>query len=70
MNILSLINTLKTFAKGNSDLDVGICLNVSEQGVLVNRNFIFHTVEGRVLVLISPSEYEQAQILMNEHLVG
>lgn len=63
MKIKNMISTLQRFEKDFPNMDVGICLDVSEEGVLANNNFVFHNVEDRHLVLISPESLRKAEQL-------
>lgn len=63
MNISKVIMALQRFEIVNPNMEVGICLEVSEKGVLANNNFLFHNVEDVALVLISPETFHYAEQL-------
>ena len=63
MKIQDMIAALKGYEEHFPNMNVGICLNVSEEGVLVNNNFLFHNVENTNLVLISPETFRKAEQL-------
>ena len=58
-----MIAALKGYEEHFPNMNVGICLNVSEEGVLANNNFLFHNVEDTYLVLISPETLRKAEQL-------
>ena len=64
MEIGKVIGALQRFAQDNKGMNVSICLNVTEDGVLCNNNFIFHTIDNAgTVVLISPEDYHKAKKL-------